>query len=83
MSKIKTIAKGGIVADEMGLGKTLMMIGLMFVNFKRRTLIIVPPVLLEQWLKEIYKCSGHQALKYHGPNKKNITEEELLAAPID
>ena len=82
MSKIKTIAKGGIVADEMGLGKTLMMIGLMFVNFKRRTLIIEPPVLLEQWLKEIYKCSGHQALKYHGPNKKNITEEELLAAPI-
>jgi SNF2 family DNA or RNA helicase len=78
----KSNIKGGIVADEMGLGKTLMMIGLMFVNFKRRTLIIVPPVLLEQWVKEIYKCSGHVALIYHGPLKQRITEAELLAAPI-
>jgi len=78
----KEKVKGGIVADEMGLGKTMMMIGLMFVNFKRRTLIVVPPVLLEQWAKEIYKCSGHRALKYHGSDKNTITEEDLMKAPI-
>ena len=74
--------KGGIIADEMGLGKTLTIIGLLFVNFKRHTLIVVPPVLLEQWSNEIYKCSGHKVLKYHGKDTKMITEEMLRNAPI-
>ena len=75
-------ARGGFIADEMGLGKTIMMIGTMFANFLPRTLIVVPPVLIEQWFEELYKSSGHQALLFYGDNKKFITQEHINAAPI-
>ena len=66
--------RGGFVADEMGLGKTIMMIGLCLSNFKhnRKTLIVLPPVLIEQWYSQIYKTTGHKSVVYHGENKKNI-----------
>jgi SNF2 family DNA or RNA helicase len=74
--------RGGFIADEMGLGKTIMMIGLMYCNFVPRTLIIVPPILVDQWFIQIYKTTGHKALIYHGENKKTITLEKLNAAKI-
>ena len=74
--------RGGFIADEMGLGKTIMMIGLMYCNFMHRTLIIVPPILIDQWFVQIYRTTGHKALIYHGDDKKTITEEELEAARI-
>lgn len=74
--------RGGFIADEMGLGKTIMMIGVMYSNFMSRTLIIVPPILIDQWFIQIYKTTGHSALIYHGDNKKLITNEELHAARI-
>jgi SNF2 family DNA or RNA helicase len=66
------VIKGGIVADEMGLGKTITMIGLMYLNFVKKTLIIVPPILMEQWYNEIYRISGHKAFIYHGKTKKDL-----------
>ena len=74
--------RGGFIADEMGLGKTIMMIGLCLTNFVTNTLIIVPPVLLDQWYLQIYKTAGHKALIYHGENKKTITLDDLKRAKI-
>lgn len=74
--------RGGFIADEMGLGKTIMMIGLCLANFVANTLIVVPPVLLDQWYLQIYKTAGHKALIYHGENKKNITLDDLKRAKI-
>ena len=74
--------RGGFIADEMGLGKTIMMIGLMLCNFVERTLIIVPPVLVDQWYVQIARTTGHKALIFHGDNKKQITAADLAAAKI-
>lgn len=74
--------RGGFIADEMGLGKTIMVIGLMYANFKPRTLIVVPPVLVHQWFVQIYKTTGHKSLIYHGADKKTITQEDIESAHI-
>jgi SNF2 family DNA or RNA helicase len=74
--------RGGFIADEMGLGKTIMMIGLMYSNFVPHTLVIVPPILIDQWFVQIYKTTGHKALIYHGDDKKTITSDQLNSAAI-
>lgn len=69
--------RGGFLADEMGLGKTIMMIGLMFCNPQLRTLIVLPPVLMEQWALQIFKTTGYRPIIYYGQNKKNIDIVQL------
>ena len=71
--------RGGFLADEMGLGKTIMVIGVLVCNMLKKTLIVVPPVLIEQWSNQIYRTTGHKPLIYR---KKLVTAEQLLLAPI-
>ena len=77
-----TVVRGGIIADEMGLGKTILMIGTMFLNQLKKTLIVVPPILIDQWHNEIYKSTGHKALIYYGKNKQSVGLAELSKACI-
>jgi SNF2 family DNA or RNA helicase len=74
--------RGGFIADEMGLGKTITMIGTLIANFQRRTLIVLPNVLIQQWVSEILRTTGHMPLVYYGANKKKIDLAQLLSAPI-
>jgi SNF2 family DNA or RNA helicase len=74
--------RGGFIADEMGLGKTIMMIGAFLSNQLERTIIVVPPILVDQWYVQIYKTTGHKSLIYHGYDKKTITIEQLNKAKI-
>lgn len=76
------INPGGIIADEMGLGKTILALGLVVSNFVDRTLIVVPPALLQQWYDVCIKFLRAKPVVYHGPQKNTISTEKLYGAPI-
>jgi SNF2 family DNA or RNA helicase len=78
----KNKVRGGIIADEMGLGKTITAIGLLLTNFMTKTLIVLPNVLIAQWVFEIQRTTGHAPLVFYGAEKKMITLEQLSSAPI-
>lgn len=74
--------RGGIMADEMGLGKTIQMLGVIVCNCKKRTLIILPKALINQWINSIREIFNHEPLLYHGQYVNEITEEMLSTEPI-
>lgn len=77
-----TLVRGGLIADAMGLGKTIQMLGTIVCNFQRRTLIVVPRALLEQWEIAIIKTANHAPVIYHGTEAKTITASTIETAPI-
>lgn len=74
--------RGGIIADEMGLGKTILMLACIRCNFLQRTLIVLPPALVSQWVGIFQRFFGHIPFVYHGSRAKTITFEKLKTKPI-
>ena len=79
-----TPAVGGILADAMGLGKTIQILSLIAKDleatadeesapdFRRATLIVVPPSILGQWVSEVEDKAPHlTVLRFHGPRRPN------------
>jgi hypothetical protein len=62
--------KAAIIADEMGLGKTVQAIGTAILKKQifdfKKTLVVCPASLKEQWKKEIEKFSNEKALVIEG-----------------
>ena len=70
--------RGGFIADEMGLGKTIIMIGTFVANPMLKTLIILPPVLVEQWVAQIYRTTGHTPIVFHGAD--DVPHQKLFCS---
>ena len=60
---------GGFLCDEMGLGKTIQMLGLIYSNLQKKTLIVLPNALIQQWETEIIRLFHHKPFVYHGHRK--------------
>lgn len=74
--------RGGFIADEMGLGKTITALGIITAYRLPNTLIVVPPVLIDQWEAQIYKITGKPALVYYGAERKMISIEDMMENTI-
>jgi SNF2 family DNA or RNA helicase len=73
-----TFRDGAIIADEMGLGKTIQAVATAVMKKQifgfKRTLIVCPASLKEQWKQEIQKFSNEEAEVVDGmPEKRAMT----------
>ena len=71
---------GCILADEMGLGKTIQVIALMAHRLSvipgRKTLVVCPATLLENWRREIGKfATGLQTIIHRGSDRTGLPSE--------
>jgi SNF2 family DNA or RNA helicase len=74
--------RGGFIADEMGLGKTITALGIITAYKLPNTLIVVPPVLIDQWESQIIKITGIQPVVYYGSDRHWITLDDMIENTI-
>ena len=82
----QTSVKGGFLCDEMGLGKTIQIIATILGNPGKKTLIIVPKSIVNQWGEELEKFAPNlKVLLFDGADReitREIYEEtDIVIAP--
>jgi SNF2 family DNA or RNA helicase len=70
-----SVVKGGFLCDEMGLGKTVQIISTILGNPGKKTLVVVPKSIVNQWNEEITKFAPSlRPFIFDGPKRK-LTRE--------
>ena len=71
----QTSVRGGFLCDEMGLGKTIQIIATILGNPDKKTLIVVPKSIVNQWGEELKKFAPNlHVMLFDGPDRE-ITKE--------
>lgn len=74
--------KGGFLCDEMGLGKTVQLIATILGNPGKKTLVVVPKSIVNQWKEEIAKFAPNLVVTmFDGPGR-GLTKEEFGATDV-
>lgn len=82
----KSSVKGGFLCDEMGLGKTVQIISVILGNPNKKTLIVVPKSIVNQWKEELNKFAPSvRVTLFDGPEreitKDMFAETDVVIAP--
>ena len=68
---------GGLLCDEPGMGKTIQTATMMLANKLDKTLIILPPNLMDQWEDTLSRILPDSKIRRHYKNKIFASESEL------
>ena len=74
--------RGGFLCDEMGLGKTVQIIATMLGNPGKKTLIVVPKSIVNQWSEEIAKFAPGLAVHVFDGPEREITPEIFAESDV-